>query len=86
MATRSVRFDAETEKALQRLTRLTGLSISQILKRGVLAYQAVALDEATRRPADVYATLDLGAGGWARAPAANAKDAVAAAIRDKHQR
>ena len=71
MATRSVRFDAETEQALQRLTRVTGLSISEILKRGVFAYQAVALEQAPRKPWDIYAALELGAGGSAQGAAAD---------------
>ena len=86
MATRSVRFDEETERALKRLTRVTGLSISEVLKRGVLAYEAVALENAPRRPWEVFESLDLGEGGWAQAPAANAKAAVAELFQRKHRR
>jgi hypothetical protein len=86
MATRSVRFDEETERSLQRLTRTTGLSISEILKRGVLAYEAVTLEQPPRRPWEVYQSLELGTGGWERASAAEAKAAVAEVIQRKHRR
>lgn len=86
MGTRSVRLDEETEKALTRLTRVTGLSISEVLKRGVLAYQAKALQQSASKPYDIYRKLDLGGGGYARAPARDAKSAVAEIIRKKHRR
>lgn len=86
MGTRSVRLDEETEKALTRLTRITGLSISEVLKRGVLAYQAKALQEPAGKPYDIYRRLDLGSGGYARAPAKDAKKAVADIIARKHRR
>ena len=84
MATRSVRFDEETEKVMTRLTRVTGLSISEILKRGVFAYQQLALEQAEQQPWTVYAALDLGEGGWAQADSTEAKAAVAEIIRQKH--
>ncbi len=34
MGTRTVRFDDEAENTLARLRKLTGLSISEVLKRG----------------------------------------------------
>lgn len=86
MGTRSVRLDEETEKALTRLTRITGLSVSEVLKRGVLAYQAEALQHSGSRPYDIYQKLDLGSGGYARAPAKDAKKAVADIVRRKHRR
>jgi hypothetical protein len=86
MGTRSVRLDEETEKALRRLTRTTGLSISEVLKRGVLAYQAKALQQSASKPYDIYQKLDLGSGGYARAPAKDAKRAVADVIARKYRR
>jgi len=49
-----------------------------------MRYQA--LQEAHRKPYDVYRGLDLGEGGYAVAPAREAKSAVAEAIRRKHKR
>ena len=86
MGTRTVRLDDEAEKTLQRLKNLTGLSISEVLKRGLSAYESEALGEATRRPYDVYRELDLGEGGHAQAAGREAKTAVVEAVRRKHNR
>ena len=86
MSTRTVRLDDEAERTLERLRRLTGLSISEVLKRGLEAYEVQAIQEAHRKPYDVYRGLDLGEGGYAIAPAREAKSAVAEAIRRKHKR
>lgn len=86
MATRTVRLDDEAEITLERLRRITGLSISEVLKRGLAAYETQALAEASRRAYDVYRELDLGPGGYAAAPARKAKSTVAEAIRRKHGR
>lgn len=86
MGTRTVRLDDEAEKTLGRLRSLTGLSISEVLKRGLHAYEAQASVEAARKPYDIYRELDLGPGGYAGAPARGAKSAVAEAIRRKHTR
>ena len=86
MSTRTVRLDQQTEDTLERLRRSTGLSISEVLKRGVQAYARQAAEQAAAAPYDVYRQLDLGAGGWAAAPARDAKRAVRTAIGRKHRR
>jgi len=86
MSTRTVRLDDEAEQTLSRLRRVTGLSISELLKRGLDAYESEALNLAHRKPYDIYAQLDLGDGGYAVAPAKQAKSAVAEAVRRKHRR
>ena len=86
MGSRSVRLDEATEKTLAKLTRMTGLSVSEVLKRGVFAYRAKALEESTRKPYEIYRDLDSGSGGYAKAPARDAKKAVADIIRKKHGR
>jgi len=86
MTTRTVRLDDEAEKTLDRLRRTTGLSISELLKRGLSAYEAHTLTHAPRKPYDIYQELDLGEGGHAIAPARQAKSAIADAIRRKHRR
>ncbi len=86
MGTRTVRLDDEAEKTLERLRNITGLSISEVLKRGLIAFETEALEQAHRRPYDIYRELDLGEGGYAVAAAKEAKTAVADAIRRKHKR
>ncbi len=86
MGTRTVRLDDEAEKTLAKLRKMTGLTISDVLKRGLLAYQDVAVKEATAKPYEVYRRLDLGPGGYAVAPAKKAKSAVVEAIKRKHRR
>ena len=86
MGTRSVRLDDETEKSLAKLTKTTGLSISEVLKQGVYSLQAKTMNDARRKPYDIYRKLDLGPGGYAQTPAKNAKADVVTAIRKKHSK
>lgn len=86
MGIRTVRLDEETERELTRLRNATGLSISEVLKRGLKAYRAQVASESPRTPYEVYKQLDLGPGGHARSPARQAKSAVADLIRRKHRR
>jgi len=85
MGTRTVRLDEQTERTLQRLRKATGLSISEVLKRGVQAYSEQAATTEVR-PYAVYERIDLGAGGWAAAPAREAKRALRDLIARKHGR
>lgn len=86
MGTRSVRLDDETERALARLTKMTGLSISEILKRGIAALEQDAARNSPRKPYDIYRKLDLGSGGYAIADSREAKAAVRRRIREKHDK
>ncbi|RKT43619.1 hypothetical protein BDD21_0968 [Thiocapsa rosea] len=63
-----------------------GLSISEVLKRGLQAHAAQAEKQVDRKPYDIYRELDLGLGGDARAPAREAEAALAHLIRRKHPR
>ncbi len=85
MSTRTVRLDAEAEETLERLRNLTGLSISEVLKRGLSAFEREAVSQVQRTPYEIYRELDLGEGGYAIAPATEAKRAVKDAIRRKRQ-
>ncbi|WP_295436632.1 hypothetical protein [uncultured Thiodictyon sp.] len=85
MGTRTVRLDDEAEKTLERLRTITGLSISEVLKHGLKAYEGQALEQTGPKPYDIYSKLDLGEGGYAIAPAREAKSALAEIIRRKHQ-
>ncbi len=86
MRTRTVRLDEADEATLDALRKRTGLSISEVLKRGLEAYAASAHNEAAQTPYEVFRRLDLGPGGYAVAQAKHAKAAVAEAIRKKHGR
>jgi negative regulator of replication initiation len=85
MATRTVRLDREAEQTLAALTKTTGLSISEVLKRGLMAYRQQAQNEpAKHSPYELLSRLDLGPGGYARAPAKDAKSALRSVILRKH--
>ena len=86
MATRTVRLDQAAESTLQVLRERTGLSISEVLKRGIEAYAASTRDEASRTPYEIFRRLDLGQGGDALSEGKHAKAAIASAIRKKLQR
>ena len=86
MATRTVRLDHAAESTLQALREHTGLSISEVLKRGLETYAASARDQVSRTPYEIFRRLDLGRGGHALSEGRDAKAAVASAIGKKHQR
>lgn len=86
MATRTVRLDAEAEKALQEVQEATGLPISEALKRGLRSLQEQVRREGGRTPYDVYQELDLGAGGYAIAPSTDSPRGVREALRKKLRR
>jgi len=86
MGTRTVRLDDEAEITLDRLRTLTGLSISEVLKRGLKALEMQARSQVQRKPYDIFSEMDLGEGGYASAPAREAKVAIHDAIRRKHAR
>jgi hypothetical protein len=86
MSTRSVRLDDAAERVLARLRRLTGLSISDLLRRGLAAYEQVTRNARSMRPYEIYARLELKSGGWAAASARKAKHGVHAAISSRAPR
>ena len=61
MGVRTVRLDDEAERTLAAVRKRTGLTISEVLKRGLRAYDEASSREAVQRPYDVYRRLDLGA-------------------------
>lgn len=86
MGIRTVRLNDEDERTLAAVRKRTGLTISEILKRGLRAYDTASREEAAARPYDVYRRLDLGPGGNAAAPARDAKAAIGEVIVAKHRR
>jgi hypothetical protein len=83
MGLRTVRLSPEAERALQRVVRITGLSISGALTRGVLALSDEVSRRVTETPYEIYARLDLGPGGDAIAPSTDSRRAVRRAIGKK---
>jgi hypothetical protein len=86
MAIRTVRLDDESERALQEVRRVTGLRVSDVLKRGLETLRAQLTHNAGGVAHDLYEELDLGPGGYAIAPSSRIKPAVRRAIRSKHRR
>lgn len=86
MRTRTVRLDKETEETLQEIRRATGLSISAVLKRGLLAFRQEVSREAVRTPYEFYQEIDLGPGGYASVPSTETRRGVRAAVARKLRR
>lgn len=83
MATRTVRLDDETERILDQLVQSTGLSISAVLKQGLIAFQERAGAPTGRSAYEIYQELDLGPGGYATAPSTDTRRGVQEALRRK---
>ena len=86
MGTRTVRLDDEAEAALDEIVRGTGLSISGALKQGLITLRENLAKQGHQFPYDIYATLDLGPGGYAIAPSTDARRGMQEAIRRKLNR
>lgn len=86
MSTRTVRMDAASDAVLADLQRRTGLSISEVMRRGLRAYERELDSDITRSPYEVYRSLGLPREGeHALAPSAKAKEAIADVIRRRHE-
>ena len=98
MGVRTVRLDEESEKALQEIMAATGLTASAALKRGLetmrrqldvrtIKEPAVAYETRPTQKTDtafaIYEKLDLGPGGYSRAPSTEVRRGVSDAIREK---
>jgi len=86
MGTRSVRLDDEAEAALNDILNRTGCSISDAIKEGLMEYRVKTLAASEKKPADFFAAFDLGAGGYALAPARTAKTAIKAKLKKLRKR
>lgn len=86
MGTRSVRLDDEAESALHEIVDRTGCSISDAIKEGLLEYRLKTIALSRKKPSDFFDKFDLGEGGYALAPAREAKSAVKDKLRKRaHQ-
>lgn len=84
MAIRTVRLDDDSEKILKELIMETGMSISTLLKEGLVVLRERQALSAPRRTAwEIYDELDLGPGGYAIAPSTEVRRGVQEAIRKK---
>lgn len=83
MALRTVRLDDDSERILERLVEETGMSISAVLKEGLLALRDRLSEKTARTAYEIYQELDLGPGGYAVAPSTDSRRAVQEAIHRK---
>ncbi len=87
MGMKTVRLEPEEEKLLERLRRRTGLTTSDILKRGMkLLDESLAKQPPKKTAWEIYSELDIGPGGDAIAPATETRKAVREAILRKHRK
>ena len=86
MGIRTVRLDDDAEAVLADLRQRTGLSISDVFKRGLQAYASTSRDAAIKTSYEIYRKLDLGPGGYAVAPAREAKAHIGGVIAAKHRK
>ena len=82
---RTIHFDAETEASLEEILRLTGLTVAEALKQGLLAYREKLGQPQARAAYDIYSELDLGAGGYAVAPSTETRQGVREVLLKKSQ-
>ena len=81
MAARTVRLDDDTEKILQELVSRMGLSVSGVVKQGILALRDQIAVPSRRTSYDIFRELDLGPGGYASAPSTDTMRGAQSAIR-----
>lgn len=86
MGIRTVRLDNDAEQLLSRIIRTTGMSISTAFKEGLKVLQGELGKTKAKGPYDIYKGMDLGPGGYAKAPSSETKKAVKEAIRRKMKR
>lgn len=81
MAVRTVRLDAQSEAALAEVVDATQRSVSDVLKEGLLLVRDRVRERDRSDPFRIYAAIDLGPGGYAKAPAREAKRAIREVLR-----
>jgi len=84
MAARTVRLDEDSEKILDALANEMGLSISAVLKQGLLALREQRQPGAVRAY-EIYRQLDLGPGGYALAPSTETRRGVEEVLRRRRR-
>lgn len=79
-------MEPEDEKRLERIRRRTGWATSDALRRGLRALERDISSEATSRAFDIYASLNLGPGGYAAGPASQSRETARRVIAQKAKR
>lgn len=74
MGTRSVRLDNEAEDVLSEILKRTGMSISDAIKQGLIAYYEKNKSKHNKNPSDFFDEYDLGDGGYSIGPARLSKN------------
>jgi len=77
-------LDEDSERLLDGLVRETGLSISAVLKQGLLALRDTR-HAAGSSAFEVYEQLDLGPGGYALAPSTQTRRGVEEVLRRRQR-
>jgi hypothetical protein len=83
MSLKTVRLDADAERDLAAIQRATGCSASAALKAGLARVRSELDRSSSARPFEIYQQIELGPGGYARAPARRAKQAIRAVLKAK---
>lgn len=83
MAVRTVRLDDQSEAALAEVVDATQRSVSDVLKEGLMLVRDRMRERVRTDPFEVYRVIDLGPGGYARAPARDAKRAIQDLLRKR---
>jgi hypothetical protein len=86
MATRTVRLDEESERALAEIRQATGATVSRSFKQGLFTLRDALRGRLSATPYEIYRSLDLGPGGYSAAPARHAKGALRELLRRKRRR
>jgi hypothetical protein len=85
MVVKTVRLDEDSERILMGLAREMGLSVSAVLKQGLLALRDQRSGGAAKAFA-IYRELDLGPGGYALAPSTETRRGVEDVLRRRQRR
>jgi hypothetical protein len=85
MAVRTVRLDEDSERILMGFAREMGLSVSAVLKQGLLALRDQRR-AGTPRAYEIYRELELGPGGDALAPSTETRRGVEEELRRRQRR
>jgi hypothetical protein len=85
MGTRSVRLDDEAESALAEIVGMTGATISEAIKCGLIEYRAKARMSPGKSPSDFFSSFDLGEGGYMKTPARDAGKSIKAKLKAKQR-
>jgi hypothetical protein len=86
MGIRTIRLDDDAEQLLSGIIQTTGMSISTTFKEGLKVLRGELEKTKTASPYAIFEKLDLGPGGYAKAPSSETKKAVKEVIRRKLKR